>query len=214
MGRGIGDVKTSWRHFAAKHFFREESNMSSATLERPAGARIDRAAGIIHGVKVLGVESANNRTYTPQALRDVARLCEGAVVNVDHVDPGARRSLRDRIGRLKDAEVRPDGVYATLVLNKGHDMYGQIMEDAEQSPRNLGLSIDARGASKLRDGRSVVESVDKVLSVDLVANPATTRGLFESTLRESVEDARARWEGRPVGGESLERWRRRHFSER
>ncbi len=48
----------------------------------------------------------------------------------------------------------------------------------------LGFSHDARGPSKFRNGRVVVESIDQVLSVDLVANPATTSGLFEDRTPE------------------------------
>ena len=55
----------------------------------------------------------------------------------------------------------------------------QRIRDAE-THRRTSASRTTRGPSTLRNGRVVVESIDKVLSVDVVANPATTAGLFES----------------------------------
>jgi hypothetical protein len=158
--------------------------MATATL---SSNRVNRESGIIRGVKVLGRVSANRREYGDKALQDVARLGEGILVNVDHVDSGVRRSYRDRIGRLENLQVHPDGVFGDLVVNKAHALSEQLFEDAEKSPRSVGLSIDCVGATTNVDGKLVVNSVTDLRSVDLVANPATTRGLFESVdLRESV----------------------------
>ena len=68
-----------------------------------AAGRVDRATGRIHGVKLLGRISKKGREYSDQALHDVAKLAEGVSVNVDHVEPGTRRSLRDRIGHIENA---------------------------------------------------------------------------------------------------------------
>jgi hypothetical protein len=55
------------------------------------------------------------------------------------------------------------------------------MWDAEHEPANVGLSHNVL-ARTIRDGAiTVVEAITKVESVDLVADPATTRGLFEQT---------------------------------
>lgn len=55
------------------------------------------------------------------------------------------------------------------------------MWDAEYAPENVGFShnILARTTPQ-QDGTLLVEEITKVRSVDLVADPATTRGLFES----------------------------------
>ena len=45
---------------------------------------VDRLAGVIRGVKILGLESRNGRTYLPEALAAAAPLYEGAKVNVNH----------------------------------------------------------------------------------------------------------------------------------
>ncbi|MGD0652819.1 MAG: hypothetical protein ABSA16_00610, partial [Thermoguttaceae bacterium] len=46
--------------------------------------RVDREEGVIRGVKILGLESRNRRSYLPEALAQAARLYEDAKVNVNH----------------------------------------------------------------------------------------------------------------------------------
>lgn len=146
-----------------------------------AAGQVDLAAGRIKGVKLLGRISKKGHEYSDKALQDVARQAEGVVVNIDHVDPGQRRSYRDRVGHLENVYVQEGAVYGDFVLNRKHELFDQIVEDAENHPRSLGFSIDAReGETKKIDGRQVVVSVGKLLSIDLVANPATTNGLWES----------------------------------
>jgi hypothetical protein len=148
---------------------------------RGATLRVDRERGIIAGVKLLGTVSRKGREYPPAVMAKALPLYEGMRVNVDHVDPGQRRSLRDRIGLVRNVTLREDGLYGDFHFNPKHPLAEQIAWDAENAPQNLGFSHDTRGQSKNVGGRVVVESIDRVLSVDLVANPATTAGLFESS---------------------------------
>ena len=142
--------------------------------------KVDREHGVIQGVKLVGTVSKKGREYPKEVLAKAIPLYEGTRVNVDHVDPGQRRSLRDRIGLVKNVALREDGLYGDFHFNPKHQLAEQIAWDAENAPQNLGFSHDTRGCSRNRGGRVIVESIDKVLSVDLVANPATTTGLFES----------------------------------
>jgi hypothetical protein len=64
-----------------------------------ARLRVDRTAGIIRGVKILGLTSRNGRRYLPEALARAASLYEGAKVNVNHAK-GASPSGRDYQDRL------------------------------------------------------------------------------------------------------------------
>jgi hypothetical protein len=146
--------------------------------------KVNRVNNTIPNVKLLGTVSAKGRDYPPAVIQRAAPLYEGRPVNVDHVDPGTRRSYRDRIGVIQGVQLREDGLYGTLKFNPKHELAEQLIWDAENAPQNVGFSHDARGPSKLKGGRVVVESIDKVLSIDLVANPATTSGLFEG--RDSV----------------------------
>lgn len=143
---------------------------------------LDRAGGLIRGVKILGRESRNGREYTADALRKAIPMYEGIRVNVDHAKSGERR-YRDRIGRLENVEFRDGGLFGDLRYNPKHPLAEQLAWDAEHSPGAVGLSHDAMGRTTQRGGKMIVEEIIRVESVDLVANPATTNGLFEDEER-------------------------------
>ena len=154
--------------------------------------RVDRATSTIRGVKVLGVTSVKGREYPRDVIARAVPLYENRVVNVDHVEPNTRRSYRDRIGCLKDVRLCEGGLFANLHFNPRHVLAEQLIWDAENAPQNVGFSHE-RADPQFAETAQVVESIDKVLSVDLVANPATTGGLFE--LRDGAATAGARAAG-------------------
>jgi hypothetical protein len=148
---------------------------------------VDRDAGVIRGVRVLGRESRNGREYSDQALHDAARLYEGIGVNLNHPDrreTNVERSVEAGFGWLAGAAVKPDGVYADLHYLRSHPQAAVIVEAAERNPQRFGLSHNAEGKVSRRGEKTIVESVEKVRSVDVVQNPATNRGLFESEERK------------------------------
>jgi hypothetical protein len=149
------------------------------------GSRVDREAGVIRRVKVLGRESANGRTYSDQAMHDAARLYEGARVNINHDrdKPTRERGLLEEFGTLKNVQLQEGSVYADLYYIKSHPLAELVLEKAERFPDKIGLSHNADGRGQRQAGKFVVESIERVLSVDLVLNPATTKGLFESAER-------------------------------
>jgi hypothetical protein len=147
---------------------------------------VDRDAGVIRGVKVLGPTSRNGREYSADALRKGVGLYEGVRVNVNHVGRGESRGYGDRIGRLENAQVREGGIFADLKFNPKHALAEQLAWDAANAPGNVGLSHDAEGRLSRRNGKTLVEEILSVRSVDLVADPATTAGLFED---EGGDDA-------------------------
>jgi hypothetical protein len=144
--------------------------------------RVDRAAGVLRGVKLIGLESLNGRRYRPEALAAAVSLYEGAKVNVNHPKEGplAPRDYRDRLGVIREVEFRAEeGLFGTLHFNPKHAVAEQLAWDAEHNPRNVGFSHNVL-ARLTRDGaQSLVEAITHVQSVDLVADPASTRGLFE-----------------------------------
>jgi hypothetical protein len=151
---------------------------------RGASMRVDGPAGVIHGVKVLGLESRNGRTYLPEALAQAARLYEEAKVNVNHPkgNPAAPRDYQDRIGTIRGVVMRPgEGLFGDFHFNPKHALAEQLLWDAEHAPENVGFSHNVEARTSRRGDRVVVEAITRVQSVDLVADPATTRGLFEST---------------------------------
>lgn len=151
-------------------------------LERTSTAgRVDAAAGVIRGVRIIGKVSKNGREYSDAALRQAVPMYEGTKVYLDHPShPGQSRSIRDRVGVLENCRMDGDCVRGDLRLLKAHPMTGAILEAAETQPTRFGLSHHASGESIQRGGKMIVESILSVRSVDLVENPATNSGLFES----------------------------------
>ena len=151
--------------------------------------RVDREEGVIHGVKILGKQSRNGRRYPPEALTAAIALYENAKVNVNHPKgpPGAPRDYQDRIGSIRNVSYEPDrGLFADFHFNPKHALAEQLAWDAENSPENVGFSHNVEARTSRQGEQVVVEAILRVQSVDLVADPATTRGLFES---EGLPDA-------------------------
>ena len=152
-------------------------------LEQVAAVgRVDTQRGVIRGVRILGQTSRNGREYSPQALRQAAALYEGTKCYLDHVrrdNPSASRSLKDWVGVLENVRVDGNCVRGDLALIKSHPMSPAILEAAETRSTRFGLSHNADGQTISRGGKTIVESIDRVRSVDLVDNPATNAGLFE-----------------------------------
>lgn len=163
--------------------------------------KVDRDAGVIRGVKLLGWKSANGRRYRPEGV-DPA-LYEGRAVNVNHrARTSDQRSSYDRFGRTVNVSKRADGLYGDLEYLKSHPLAGPVTEAAERMPSLFGLSHDAQGEEARENGEAVIQKVTECHAVDLVAEPATTSGFYESrgypvkrTLREWIEFSAAKRPG-------------------
>lgn len=145
-------------------------------------------AGIIRGVHILGFKSKNRREYSPAAVEKAKGLYEQASVFIDH-DPKTARSAEERFGVLENVTFEKDGLRGDLKFLEAHPMAARVKEDVARDLRLFGLShnIDGKGA-KNDKGILIVESIDKVTSVDLVTGAATVNGLLESIQPEAVED--------------------------
>lgn len=145
--------------------------------------KVDREKGLIRGVKILGKQSQNGRTYSNAALEEAAHIYEGIGVNIDHAPPGTsapNRCFADGFGYLQNIHQQDESVYGDLVYLKTHHLAEQICEAAERMPHHFGLSHHAEG-TVTRDGETtLVDHISHVHSVDIVRNPATSNGLFES----------------------------------
>jgi hypothetical protein len=161
----------------------ERSQVSASPL------RVDREAGIIYGVKIIGTKSANGRDYPIDMLAKAAPLYEASAVNINHPDPksNAPRSVADNCGELRGVTIKTGadaGLYADWHYNRAHALAGQLAEAAERFPTKLGLSHNADGSGKrTSDGRFLVESIARVISVDVVLEPATNSSLFEGSMK-------------------------------
>jgi hypothetical protein len=150
---------------------------------RGVAMHIDRQSAVLRGVKLLGLESRNGRSYLPDALAQAAPLYEDAKVNVNHPkgNPCGPRDYQDRIGVIRGVRVTAnEGLFGDFHFNPKHALAEQLIWDAEHAPENVGFSHNVEARTTRRGERVVVEAITRVQSVDLVADPATTRGLFES----------------------------------
>lgn len=168
--------------------------MGEALLEycdsRGLELRIDAEAGVLRGVKVLGLASRNGRVYPAETVLKAMPLYEGAKVNVNHPsgNPRGPRDYRDRIGMLRNVAARPDaGLFADFHFNPKHPLAEQLTWDAKHAPENVGFSHNVEARVARRGQELIVEEIFAVQGVDLVADPATTRGLFEELQRAQSE---------------------------
>jgi hypothetical protein len=153
--------------------------------------RVDRAAGVIRGVKLLGLRSRNGRRYRENALIEAIGLYEGAKVNTNHPKghPLAPRDYQDRLGVVRGVKFRAnEGLFGDLHFNPRHALSEQLVWDAEHAPQNVGMSHNVLARTKQLGDETVVEAITKVQSIDLVADPATTSGLYEHATSQESRD--------------------------
>ncbi|MFI4875959.1 MAG: hypothetical protein ACIALR_11495 [Blastopirellula sp. JB062] len=158
-----------------------------------AARQVDRAAGVIRQVQICGPLSRNGRDYS-QALDSAAPSYEGVKVNIDHgFAPGEERSFFAGFGVIRHARRQGDAIYGDLHFLKSHELAELVCERAERFPETFGLSHDA-DIDGYVDGAGIfqVTKITAVRSVDLVGDPATGRGIFESE-RNGMKKTMAAW---------------------
>lgn len=149
---------------------------------------VDRDKRVIHGTKILGKFSPNTHgldgiegtEYTDAALDKAIPLYEGKKSYTDHpsrTNPNTERATRDLVGIHRNVRREKDGLYSDFHYRSAH---AYLADDAEQMPDALGFSHNSVGSGRIEKKKYMVESIDKVRSIDLVTQPATTRGLYES----------------------------------
>jgi len=149
--------------------------------------QVDKTQGVLQGVKLIGLESRNGRRYRESALAKAVSLYEEAKVNVNHPREGALapRDYQDRLGVIRRVRLRSgEGLYGDLHFNPKHALAEQLVWDAENNPKNVGFSHNVLARLSRKGEVAIVEEITRVQSVDLVADPATTQGLFEQAENE------------------------------
>lgn len=157
-----------------------------------AKPQVDQEGGLIRGVKVLGIESRNQRRYPNDVMKAAAHKYEGVKVYIDHPkrsELGEDRSFRDWAGNLRSPRVESDGIYADVRLRRKSESYEEIIEAATDFWKDFGFSHVADCDSYEDHGVDVVESINEVLSADIVTEPATTNGLYESMGADKTKES-------------------------
>ena len=159
--------------------------------EALAEATVDRDSNVIQNVTLLGKHSKNGRTYSDKALEDAVRLYENAPFFFDHPtdremrDRKGTRSVLDLAGRIRNPRRVGDMVRGTIEILNVQPAKDLIFALAEQMPTAVGNSHRVLGRVKREGDTEVVEGLDRVFAVELVTDPATTSGLFESLETET-----------------------------
>lgn len=181
----------------------ETVNLLEDTYQ-PLAAKVSAAGPVIKGVKVLGMQSRNGREYPLPVMQKAKDLYEGVVVNIDHPKPQQEmRDFCERFGRIQNVRMGRDGLYADMVYNPAHPYAKAFDWWVKHDPQAVGLSHNATARiQRNREGKDEVTEILSVESVDLVADPATTKGLLESLQRVKEQnmygDDDKKIDGKPV----------------
>ena len=127
--------------------------------------RVDRQAGVIRGIKILGPRSRNGRDYLQDALARAVGLYEGAKVNVNHAKghPLAPRDYQERIGVIRNVAHRAgEGLFADFHFNPKHYLSEQLVWDAEHAPENVGFSHNVQARMRRQGETTLVEEILQV----------------------------------------------------
>lgn len=138
-------------------------------------------------IRIIEADVRGSSAYYPADVleRDAHKFKAGTQMFLDHAtkDEGSARpegSVKNMIGVLEsDAVFRPDGLYANMHIFEDHKAWVK-----DRAPY-IGLSIRATGTVRESDEGPILESFDKILSVDVVTK-AGAGGKFIS-LAESAK---------------------------
>lgn len=159
------------------------------TTYQESSPRVDAETGIIYGVKLLGENSKNKRRYARKAMREAVSLYEGRKSYVNHPDrerAAEDRKFQDWTGNFRNVTYKEGkGIFADQHLLKASPHFSAIIEAAQKFPNSVGYSHVAEGESRQDGETEIIESIREVFSVDLVTDPATTGGFFESVERDA-----------------------------
>lgn len=143
---------------------------------------VDSAAGIIYGVCVMSAGEAKGHGLflDLESLDSFMELTKsrpngiGTRFGADH-DAGAE----DFNGTLKEFRLDGDKIRADLHLLKTDKNFAKLIEMAQTMPHEFGLSASTQ-AEEVIKGKEKYVRFKEIFCVDVVTNPAATKGLFFS----------------------------------
>lgn len=160
---------------------------------------VDRAAGTIDGVKMLGKESKNNHgirdddgnlvkktRYEPEAIRNALNAYEGKKGYADHPPkgaPNAERTTDDPLVVWTNVRERDGELFGKMNLIKSHPVAQRLMDAAENPILHtlFSCSHNAYGRGEVKNGEFVISEIPEHLirSVDVVADGGSCHSLLE-----------------------------------
>jgi hypothetical protein len=173
---------------------------NTALLEYTAiggDSKIDTENRVLRDVVITAERSLNGRYYPKSTLRNAPALYEGKKVFANHSRGSGPRDVADVMGHLRNVRYREDNGTGKLVAdfhyNEKHPLMERVLFAAKHQPNDYGFSHSAEGHTRRNpDGSLTVERILSVNSVDLVSDPATTKGMFESRNESFVESITGR----------------------
>ena len=161
--------------------------------------RIDREAGVLHRVHVMGPSSkitvigkgqVERHRYAIDGMRKAAMRFEQMVVGIDHDKTRNEVDVGNAWGTLQaPIEVDENGIWADLAYIKSHEQTENILEAIERGINKVSLSPVLYLVRE--QGKTILEFYP--VRTDVVINSATTEGrMFEQavTVTPPVEDKR------------------------
>lgn len=137
---------------------------------------------VFRNCKILGSTSRNGYKYSEKAVQNSASMYDNVPVFVDHNE--GSRSYGDMIGVIQNPTVDNGELYGDFVMNPCHSLSEQTLWFAKNKTQGVGFSHSIEGT--MNKDKTIVESIDKVFSVDLVASPATVKSFHESLQLEQT----------------------------
>jgi hypothetical protein len=156
--------------------------------------QLDRAARVIRNTVLIRADSANGpngkRRYTDTALKQIAAMAEGLPAYLNHVSKDQAfkpRDVKDLVGIHYNVQYRPTEGRIVSDLHVAEHHAPLVFGLAETAGGVIGNSLVSRGAVRMENDVEVVETILQLHSADLVSDPVTTKGLFESRERQSPD---------------------------
>jgi hypothetical protein len=151
--------------------------------------KVDHENHVIHGVKVTGKVSNNNREYTDKAIEKSSRVFENVPVTVRGGHDRKHRDYHCQNGQLRNGRAEKLGSKEACsrydwFLNEADPLTKKILVDAEKFPQNIPLSHEVgRWKESKKGGVTLIEDITddpKFLGVAAVYRGGTNSSLFES----------------------------------
>ena len=156
---------------------------------------IDEEAGIIRNALLGGYGSKNGYQYTDAAYDDAAQsgVYDGVDVYIDHSEfdqtglSNPEPSVKEAWGCVENPRHVPgEGMRGDIHYLKSDPLTPKVLERIRRWPKRCGFSHDANCRFEDTAEGVQVTQVRKVFRVDLVRQPATTRGVWESVREQPM----------------------------